>query len=68
MNRDPFDDDFSRRFAAQRSAFDREFDQMKRRGKILSAIIIPIYIIGALLILGLLAVALYGLARYVGLI
>ncbi len=60
--------DFDRDFKARRATFDREFEKTKRWGKIIAAVVLPIYLIGALLILGLLAVALYALAHYVGLI
>lgn len=50
------------------SDFDHDFAKTKRYAKIISAIVLPLYLIGGLLILGLLAVALYGLAHYVGLI
>lgn len=60
--------DFDRRFKARQTEFDRDFAKAKRSGKIIAAITIPLYFIGALLILALLAVLLYGAARYVGLI
>lgn len=57
-----------RDFKQEQEEFDRDFAKAKRAGKIIGAILLPIYLIGALLVLGLLAVALYALARYVGLI
>lgn len=60
--------DFDKRFKAHRAEFDREFASAKRKAKLVAAIVIPLYFLGALLILGLLAVALYAALRYVGLI
>ena len=56
--------DFDRRFEEAH----REIEATRRRAKIVAAIALPFYVIGVLLVLGLLAVALYGLARLVGLI
>lgn len=59
--------DFDKRFQARRDEIDRDFAKAKRTGKIIAAVVIPFYVIGALLILCLLALAVYGLARYLGL-
>lgn len=61
-------EDFDSKIKARHAEFDRDFAKSKREAKIIAAIMLPLYLIGVLLILGLLAVALYGLARYVGLI
>lgn len=50
------------------SQFDKEFTRMARRGKLFAIVMLPLYVIGVLLVLGLLAVALYGLAHAVGLL
>lgn len=48
--------------------FDAEFERAQRRIRVWQMIMIPVYLIGIALVLGILAVVLYGLARYVGLI
>ena len=60
--------DFDNDFKKHSAAVDRKIDEAARHAKIIAALVIPLYLIGGLLILGLLAVALYGLAHYVGLI
>ena len=57
-----------RDFERRRAEFERDFRRTERRGRLLALIVFPFYLIGALLVLGILAVVLYGLARYVGLI
>lgn len=60
--------DFDKRFQARRDDFDRDFAKAKRTGKIIAAVVLPFYIIGGLLILALLALVVYGLARYLGVV
>lgn len=60
--------DFDKRFEARRDEFDRDFAKAKRTGKIIAAVLIPFYVIGGLLILTLLALMVYGLARYLGVV
>jgi hypothetical protein len=56
-----------RDFDAERRQFDREFAAAKRQGKIIALIALPFYVAGVLLVLTILALIAYGLARYLGL-
>lgn len=57
-----------RGFDKRRNEFEDDFRRAERNAKRMAVILIPLYLAGALLILGILAVGLYVLARYAGLI
>lgn len=59
---------FRQRMDKHHAEFDRDFAKQKQTARIVGVIVYPIAIIGALLVLALLALAVWGLARYLGVV